>query len=124
MTTDERIEALEKRIEALEMLARLQAATDEEEVRLRAERAKHEREALPPQIDREGAVLVVGALLRPMLAMIPPEKRAQALAEATPAETLAEIAPLVPEAMREQLAVVRAYALEHALTWGDLGITA
>lgn len=129
MTADERIEALEKRVDALELALRMfggflgeKRRMDEEMRRLKSEPAP----AFPAALSREDAVFAVGAMLRPLLAAVPPAQRAEALAEGPPAhalETFASVIADAPQETRDGLADLARHAREHALTWNDLGVT-
>lgn len=117
---DDRIDGLLQRVEALEAQVRMLVGVIEEKARIDAMlREETGDEGLPEQTDRESAVVAAGATLRVMFAALPPEKRAQALAEATPAEVCAEFAPLVPASLRASVERVGSYARDHALTWAD-----
>jgi len=120
-TNDDRIAALEKRVDALEAALRVVNAAAEEMGRVR--RASAAR--WPEAVDRDDAVMGAGVVLRPILAGATPEQRAAALAEGPPAHALTAL--LDVPALADQHAAIEAaarYAAAHALTWDDLGVSA
>lgn len=124
LSADDRIAALEKRIEALESQARLHLAMVDELATLKAASRPKPPPPFPQKVDRDDAVILVGALLRPMFAALPLDSRTKALAEAMPADVFDELGPHMAEEVRPQWATVGAYARDHALTWADLTIAA
>lgn len=129
MIPDERIEALEKRVDELEMTLRLAVAAAEESNRL--DRMTDDLRGTPPplpaKLSREDAVFAVGAMLRPLLAAVPPAKRAEAIAEGPPAHAVEAFASGLADASRETrdgLADIARHAREHAVTWEEIGVTA
>lgn len=128
MTPDERIAALEKRVDALEMALRMFGGFLDEKRRLEEEMRRLKSEpapAFPAKLSREDAVFTVGAMLRPLLAAVPPENRAEALAEGPPAhalETFASGLADAPQETRDGLADIVRHAREHAVTWEEIGV--
>lgn len=124
--SDDRVAELEKRVEGLEMQVRVLVSTAEEVARLDAEtRALNGKRSQPPEhVDRADAVSLLGAVLRPMLAALPPNDRPRALAQFTPASAVADLAQHAPAAARAHFETIERHAREHSLTWDDLGVSA
>ena len=121
--SDDRIGQLMERVEALEAQVRTLMAFVVE--RGRVERETEPAAPMPCEVDRADAVVIVGATMRLLFASLTPTYRAEALAEGSPADTLATVAasPHITES-RDQLRAMEGYARAHSLTWDDLGMTA
>lgn len=124
--SDDRIGQLEERVASLEAIVRVLVTSAEERARVAAatDALDGNDAEMPETIDREAAVLFVGSTLRTMLAAVHPTKRAEALADSTPAEALAVAAPMLADAHRPQITALERYARAHSLTWADLGVSA